>query len=259
MSGSFRLPKDFDSHLKIDNAAERFDEGLVVGEKLANAGVPLLPNPDHAAIFTDPPHLVAGPLKELGYVLGWDARCYPSPVDGEDYINVSAALSDQAPARAKGWFDYVAVVHPVDDVAREKMLSHGYGNPWIHHVTFGIAPPERGTADDLEYAAQLIEFMKNVRTQAKDAVGEQPGTLIAAIPEEVRTDARFEERIAGCVGDLDPTEYQIESMEGGGCLLQFFVLAGGRIEVALRVGTSQTFNPKSVHKISKDEISTDQS
>ena len=47
-------------------------------------------------------------------------------------------------------------------------------------------------------------------------------------------------------------------MQGGGFLLQFFVLAGGRIEVALRLGTQQTFNPKSVHKISRDEISTNQ-
>ena len=44
-------------------------------------------------------------------------------------------------------------------------------------------------------------------------------------------------------------------MEGGGFLLQFFVLEGGRIEVALRVRTRQTFNPKSVVKISRDEIS----
>ena len=53
-------------------------------------------------------------------------------------------------------------------------------------------------------------------------------------------------------------ECQIEVMEGGGFLLQFFVLTGGRIEVALRVGTQQTFNPKSVHKISKDELSVNQ-
>jgi len=39
-------------------------------------------------------------------------------------------------------------------------------------------------------------------------------------------------------------------------LLQFFVLTGGRIEVALRIDTQQTFNPKSVRKISEDEIST---
>ena len=44
-------------------------------------------------------------------------------------------------------------------------------------------------------------------------------------------------------------------MQGGGFLIQFFVLTGGRIEVALRVDTTQTFNPKSVHKISEDEIS----
>ena len=48
-------------------------------------------------------------------------------------------------------------------------------------------------------------------------------------------------------------------MEGGGFLLQFFVLTGGRIELALRVDTKQTFNPKSVYKISKDEISAVQS
>ena len=48
----------------------------------------------------------------------------------------------------------------------------------------------------------------------------------------------------------------VEAMQGGGFLIQFFVLTGGRIEVALRVDTTQTFNPKSVHKISKDEIST---
>ena len=51
-------------------------------------------------------------------------------------------------------------------------------------------------------------------------------------------------------------EDMVETMQGGGFLIHFFVLTGGRIEVALRVGTTQTFNPKSVHKISEDEIST---
>ena len=89
--------------------------------------MPLLLNPDHAAIFTDPSHLVAGPLKKLGYVAGWDNRCYPSPVDEHDYINVPSGLPADSPSREKGWFDYVAVVHPVDEEARKHMLSQGYG------------------------------------------------------------------------------------------------------------------------------------
>ena len=62
------------------------------------------------------------------------------------------------------------------------------------------------------------------------------------------------EWLAGCPAG----EYQFEAMQGDGYLIQFFVLSGGRIEVALRVDTTQTFNPKSVDKISRDEISTDQ-
>lgn len=134
------MPCRFADHLRIPNAQQRFDEALAVAGKITEAGVRLLPNLDHAAIFTDPPLLVAGPLKRLGYVSGWDARCYPSPVDGHDYINVSAKLPDGCAARGEGW-----------------------------------------------------------------------------------------------------------PMEGGGLLLQFFVLTGGRIELALRVGTKQTFNPKSLY------------
>ena len=69
------------------------------------------------------------------------------------------------------------------------------------------------------------------------------------------THPQFEDTCPNWIGDLEPDEYQVEPMQGGGYLIQFFVLTGGRIEVALRVDTTQTFNPKSVHKISEDEIS----
>ncbi len=47
---------------------------------------------------------------------------------------------------------------------------------------------------------------------------------------------------------MDEDKYQFETMQGGGSFIQFFCLTGGRIEVALRVGTAQTFNPNSVQK-----------
>lgn len=249
------LPKNFNNRLVIPNAAERLDEAFEVAEKIGQAGVPLLPNLDHAAIFVDPPHLVAGPLKEVGYVAGWDNRCYPSPVDECDYINVPSGLPNDSPSRQQGWFDYVAVVHPVDDKARKHMLAQGYGNPFIHHMTWGIAPPERGEVDDFQYTAEVIPFMVETRKKIGDAVADQPGTLIMALPEEVIKHPEFEQKAHSWFSGLDEGEYQVEAMEGGGFLIQFFVLTGGRIEVALRFKTKQTFNPKSVHKISEDEIS----
>ena len=163
-----RLPRDFDQVLTITNAAQRFEEASFVAEKVSEAGVALLPNFDHAAIFSDPPHQVAGPLKRIGYVNGWDTRCYPSPVDGEDFINVPAYLPPDSPARQRGWFDYVAVVHPVDAAAQDKMLSQGYGNPFLHHVTWGVvAPPRDAGDDDFAYAARVVPHM--VRTRAKIA------------------------------------------------------------------------------------------
>ncbi len=128
--------------MSIANAQLRFSEARAVAEKVTAAGVRILPTLDHAAIFCDPPHLVAGPLKSLGYVNGWDARCYPSPVDDCDYINVSARLAEDRPERANGWFDYVAVVHPVDKKGLDKMLSQDYGNLFIHHLTWGKVPPD---------------------------------------------------------------------------------------------------------------------
>ena len=259
MSRPIRLPEDFHRYLTIPNAEARLEEALEVGEKMAGAGIPLLPNPDHAAIFSDPPHLVAGPLREVGYVAGWDARCYPSPVDGHDYINVPSGLVGNSAARDRGWFDYVAVVHPVDQGARDQMLRQGHGNPFIHHITWGIVPPDPADGESpMEGAGRIISFMAQVRTLIPGLLDSEPGTLIMALPREIADHPELESRLPGWLGDLTRQDYQIETMQGGGFLLQFFVLTGGRIEVALRSGTRQTFNPKSVHKISRDEISTDQ-
>ena len=239
------IPEDFSRHLQIGNAGERFTEALDVAGRITAAGIELLPNLDHAAIFNDPPLLVAGPLKKLGYISGWDARCYPSPVDGQDYINVSARLPPESALRAQGWPDYVAVVHPVDVEARDHMLRQGYGNPFIHHLTWGIVPPPRELLDDFQYSERLISFMVHVRGRVETALAQDPGTLIIALPEAVLDKPSLRR----------PENSQVETMEGGGFLLQFFVLTGGRIELALRAGTRQTFNPKSVYKISRDEIS----
>lgn len=259
MSSPVKLPHNFSDYLQIDNAEQRFAEAMDVAEKTASAGIELYQNLDHAAIFTDPPHLVAGPLKQLGYINGWDTRCYPSPVDECDYINVSARLPKETQAYRDGWFGYVAVVHPVDEDAREMMLSHGYGNPFLHHVTWGIIPPQRRDGeDDFDYASRLIPFMVQTRNRMADVIGDEPGTLILALPPDVVADARLASRLPDWIGDTPADQVLVEPMQGGGFLIQFFVLAGGRIEVALRVDTTQTFNPKSVHKISRDEISTDQ-
>ena len=243
------VPSRFTEFLKIPNAPERLAEAMNVAQAMSAAGVELKRNLDHAAIFTDPPLLVAGPMKQLGYVSGWDARCYPSPVDGQDYINVSGQLPAGSPRREEGWPDYIAVVHPVDLAARDHMLSQGYGNPFIHHLTWGLVPPSRESNDDVAYADLLIRFMVETRARIKDALQQNPGTLIIALPQSVVDHSRLHKP------SLPSSEFQIEPMEGGGFLLQFFVLTGGRIELALRMDTKQTFNPKSVYKISRDEIS----
>ncbi len=254
----YKLPEDFHAVLQIANAYERLDEALQVAEKIVAAGVKLHPNMDHAAIFTDPPHLVAGPLKTMGYIAGWDTKCYPSPVDERDYINVPSGLPDGHPALARGWFRYVAVVHPVDKAALNQMIRQGYGNPFIHHLTWGIVPPERKSGDDFGYACEVISHMVNVWQRIGDHLKAEPGTLIMALPPEVTQHPQFEATLPELFDGLDSASHQVETMQGGGFLIQFFVLTGGRIEVALRIDTQQTFNPKSVHKISEDEISTQQ-
>src|SRR5262245_20778620 len=141
MKTAVRMPEGFERYLKIENAKERFEEAQEVFRKLLEGGIALKANAGHYAIFSDPPRLVADPLKQVGYILGADNRCYPSPVDGCDYINVAASLPVPSPAREKGWPDHVAVVHPVDESAYSRMIGQGYGNPFIHHITWGIEPP----------------------------------------------------------------------------------------------------------------------
>ena len=252
------LPENFSSVLKIENAHQRLTEAKEVAEKILSAGVCLKPQMDHAAIFSDPPHLVAGPLKKVGYVAGWDQRCYPSPVDGQDYINVPSGLPDGHPALKKGWFRYVAVVHPVDEDARSEMLSQGYGNPFIHHLTWGIEPPTIQNDNPFDLVQTAVKHMVAVRQTIGNALNNTPGTLIMALPKAVVQHPEFEKVKERDLSSLRAENFQIEMMQGGGILIQFFVLTGGRIEVALRINTRQTFNPKSVHKISEDEISTHQ-
>lgn len=252
------LPEDFHSVLQIENASERFDEALQVAKKISDTGVKLYPNMDHAAIFTDPPYLVAGPLKTMGYIAGWDTKCYPSPVDEQDYINVPSGLPAGHPALTRGWFHYVAVVHPVDQSALDQMLGQGYGNPFIHHLTWGIVPPDRNHENEFDYACRVISHMVSARQRIGGYLNIEPGTLIMALPPNITQHPRFETTLPLLLEGLDADAYQVETMQGGGFLIQFFVLTGGRIEVALRINTQQTFNPKSVHKISEDEISTQQ-
>ena len=97
--------------------------------------------------------------------------------------------------------------------------------------------------------------MREIRKRIGEVIGNEPGTLIIALPKAVMDNPVFRDRLPTWIGNLKKDQDQVETMEGGGFLLQFFVLTGGRIEVALRVGTKQTFNPKSVFKISEDELS----
>jgi len=256
MKTAVLMPEGFENYLKIQNARERLEEARDISGKLLDCGVELKANADHYAIFSDPPRLLAGPLKQVGYVVGADNRCYPSPVDGCDYINVAASLPALSRAREKGWPDHVAIVHPVDESAYSRMLEQGYGNPFIHHITWGIALP--GTLPSEDLAGSLISRMVQIRETIGGLLNETPGTLIIALPREVVQGEGFQEQFHRSIGLTPKEQYQLEVMEGGGYLLQFFVLKGGRIEVALRSRTNQTFNPKSVQKISKDELSVDQ-
>jgi hypothetical protein len=249
-----RLPEKFEERLGIEvkNGRERLDEARELGERLLASGIALERNPDHFAMFTEPPQLLAGPLKRLGYIIGADNRCYPSPVDGCDYINVAASLPPGSALREQGWPDHIAVVWPLDEAASLRMSEQGYGNPFVHHITFGIAPPEQLTAE------AMVRRMVQIRFEIARVLQQEPGTLIMALPREVIRAGGFPQRLIQWTSGLTPDQYQLEEMEGEGYLLQFFVLRGGRIEVALRSNTRQTFNPKSVHKISEDELSVDQ-
>jgi hypothetical protein len=208
------IPDDFHEYLTIANAEERFAEARELGARLVGAGIRLTETPDHAAIFTDPPALVAGVLKRVGYVNGRDCRCYPSPVDGQDYINVAASLPPGHPARARGWWDHVAVVHPVDDAARQQMLSQGYGNPFIHHLTWGLLPPP-STGDDWADSEAMVRAMVAYRERIGELLRCQPGDLVLALPERVVTRPHFRDAFQEWVGGLDPEYWQVEPMQGG--------------------------------------------
>ena len=114
------------------------------------------------------------------------------------------------------------------------MLSQGYGNPFVHHLTWGLVPPPR-TGDDYADAEAMVRAMADDRRRIGDLLGCQPGDLVLALPEPVMARPGFRDDFRRWVGGLDPEYWQVEPMQGGGFLLQFFVLPGGRIEVAMRV------------------------
>ena len=64
MKNMIKLPTNFADYLRIDNAELRFEEATDVANKIIAAGIQIYPNMDHAAIFCDPPHLVADGLKQ---------------------------------------------------------------------------------------------------------------------------------------------------------------------------------------------------
>ena len=112
------------------------------------------------------------------------------------------------------------------------MESQGYGNPFVHHLTWGITPPERGSDDEFAYTSRVIPFMVKTRRQMAEAIGDEPGTLICALPQTVIEHPEFRSSLPGWLDGSKEDEYMIEPMQGGGFLIQFFVLTGGRIEVA---------------------------
>jgi hypothetical protein len=240
----------------IANAPDRLAEAREVCRRIVGQGVPLHVNMDHAAIYTEPVRQVSGPLRTLGYDTTWDDRCYPSPVDNVLlYLIVHGLPKRSTQMREEGWFENIATVFPIDDDGHGWVDSQKQGNPFIHHLTMGIVPPTRGTMNDKDYALRVVPFMVDVRRRIQQGVGEQAGNLVIALPDAVVNDSDFVKQLPELTQGLDTQSYKLESMQGGGFLLQFFVLAGGRVEVALRQDTVQAFNPNSVRKISTDEIS----
>jgi hypothetical protein len=255
MKPAFDFEREFVASLPISNAEQRLAEAKEVVRRIVKEGVALHVNMDHAAIYSEPIREVSGPLRRLGYETVWDDRCYPSPVDNILLHLVVHGLAKHTPMREQGWFENIATVFPIDDAAAEWVSQQGQGNPFIHHVTMGIVPPPRGGASDLDYALRVVPFMVDVRRRIQQGVGEQPGNLVMALPEAVVNDPAFVARMPELTQGLDGKSFKLETMQGGGFLLQFFVLSGGRVEVALRQDTVQAFNPNSVRKISTDEIS----
>jgi hypothetical protein len=152
-------------------------------------------------------------------------------------------------------------VWPDDQPAYDYFIGQGNGNPFLHHMTMGIEPPARGAESDLEYTYRLIPYIIDVRRRIQHGTGEQPSQLVMSLPQEVFASAEFRRRVpelvrgpGGGPGGPD-VPYVIEAMQGGGFLLQFFVLGGARIEVACRHRTVQAFNPRSTERFTREEIS----
>ena len=256
MENTVWLPADFSDYLTIENASRKFEEATNVAEKITANGVQLYPNIDHAAFLTDQSYLVMGPLKQLGYVFGWDRRSYPITINGFDYIVLSARLPQENSARDRGWFDYVGIAHPVDEPALNNLLSQDYGNPFIHHLTWGLVPPPRTSKDNFEYASRLVPFAIEKQNLICEVTGDERGKLIVALPQEVIDHPDFGESLPIWLAGLGSDECEVELMDGGGFFIQFFVLTGRSIEIVLRVDTKQAFNAKSLDKISKHKIIT---
>jgi hypothetical protein len=255
MTLSFEFEKSFLEAFPIDSAARRFGDAREVASRITHEGVRLMPNMDHTAMMGDPPRLITGPLRKLGYRAGWDERTYPSPLENFEFYLITSRLPPDSPIRHEGWFDYVAAVFSIDDPAYDYFIGQGNGNPFLHHMTMGIVPPERGHESDLEYAYRLVPYMIDVRRRIQQGTGEQPSQLVMSLPHDVFINDEFRHRVPELMHGLDGGPYVIESMQGGGFLIQFFVLGGARIEVACRHRTVQAFNPRSTERFTREEIS----
>jgi len=255
MKLSFEFEKDFLEAFPIESAARRFVEAREVASRISREGVQLMPNMDHTALVGDPPRLVTGPIRKFGYQPGWDDRSYPSPVEGYDFWVLTSRMPPDSPLRPQGWFDYIAAVWSIDQPAYDYFIGQDNGNPFLHHMTMGIEPPERGNESELEFAYRLVPYMVDVRRRIQQGTGEQPSQMIMSLPQAVFASDEFRRRVPELVSGLDGSPYVIEAMQGGGFLVQFFVLSGARIEVACRHATSQAFNPKSTERFTREEIS----
>lgn len=255
MTLSFEFEKAFLEAFPIDSAARRFVEAREVATRITREGVRLMRNMDHTAMMSDPPRLITGPIRKFGYQPAWDERSYPSPLEGHDFWLITSRMPPDSPIRHQGWFDYIASVWPDDQAAHDYFIGQGNGNPFLHHMTMGIEPLARGAESELDYAYRLIPYMIDVRERIRQGTGEQPSQLVMSLPSDVFASEDFRRRLPELVRGLDGKPYVIERMQGGGFLIQFFVLGGARIEVACREGTVQAFNPRSTERFTREEIS----
>ena len=107
-------------------------------------------------------------------------------------------------------------------------MGQGYGNPFLHHMTWRIVPPECEGTDYFGNADQVVPLMAEMRRKIGGAIGEPPGTLLCALPQKVIGHTEFETRKQAWVAGMDEDKYQFETMQGGGFFIQFFCLTGGK-------------------------------